>query len=684
MRSVTLPQGSSEAWATCWWVNQGASYKEERDGGYIWAPQRTKDGRQLAHHHAVAKVREGDRIFHYSKGALRALGVATSDGYEAQRPSELSADAWEAAGFRADVEYDEFAEPIQLVEIPEALRVGAGGPFTSSGQITQGYLYETPPRVVEHLERLISSGAKGQQALAVYVGRAARPNLNHSLTSGTALWGWKQSQEWYDEVKPGDLLVLGAGFDGGSPRVQADQFLEHGLGQLIVARCTSKVFSAEDPYWPDETGGVVYPHRVEIEVLSDEGPVAIADLDARFGGKIAEGIRMSGITQGRGELVHLDRRIDVTPAEFSEVVGGFAADLNDSGLRFGRRHDEVARSFVVSLATKPFLILTGLSGSGKTQLALAFGKWLGKERLKVLAVRPDWTSPEALLGYENSLSEPIDGGYAWNAPEALRFILAAHQDPHHPYLLLLDEMNLAHVERYFADVLSGMESGEAIVPNLAEARGEWRKDAGPETVPLPPNLFIVGTVNVDETTYMFSPKVLDRANTIEFRVETDDLDPSAERPGDIARATPELAAGFLHASKTDPGPGRAEAELAEWVKKVHELLAEEGREFGHRTFHEIRLFARKMEAAGHADPLEALDLQLLQKVLPRLHGSRSELTELLNRLGSFCLVGPTSELDDDFDAADQPSRDAALPRSFDKIHRMARRLRSNHFVAFAE
>ncbi len=670
--------------AKVWWVNQGASYKEERDGGYIWAPQRTKDGRQLAHHQAVAQVREGDWIFHYSKSALRAVGVATSDGYEAQRPSELSADAWEAAGYRADVEYEELVEPIPLVDIPETLRVGAGGPFTSSGQITQGYLYGTPSRIAEHLEHLISGGAEGQQALAVYVGQAALPNLNHSLTSGITLWGWKESQEWYGEVVPGDLLVLGSGFDGGSPRVQAGEFLEHNLGRLVVARCKSTVFSADDPYWPDETDGVTYPHRVELEVLSDEGPVAIADLDSRFGGEIAEGIRMSGITQGRGELVHLDRRIDVTPADFGEVVSRFTADLNDSGLRFGRRHEQVARSFAVSLATKPFLILTGLSGSGKTQVALAFGKWLGQERLKVLAVRPDWTSPEALLGYENSLSEQIDGGYAWNAPEALRFILGAHKDPHHPYLLLLDEMNLAHVERYFADVLSGMESGEAIVPNLVEVDGEWRRGVGPELVPLPPNLFIVGTVNVDETTYMFSPKVLDRANTIEFRVETDDLDASSERPGDIALATPELAAGFLHAAKTDPGPGGAESELAEWVKRVHVLLAEEGREFGHRTFHEIRLFARKMEAAGRADPLEALDLQLLQKVLPRLHGSRSELTDLLNRLGSFCLVGPASEPDDDFDAAEQPSRDAALPRSFDKIHRMAKRLRSNHFVAFAE
>ena len=176
----------------------------------------------------------------------------------------------------------------------------------------------------------------------------------------------------------------------------------------------------------------------------------------------------------------------------------------------------------MSLATKRLVLLTGLSGSGKTRLALAFGQWLGRDRYKIVAVRPDWTGPDALLGYENQLSLARDDGYAWVVPETLRFMLRAAKDPSHPYLLLLDEMNLAHVERYFADVLSGIESGEDILPNLVETNGEWRS-ATKDRLPLPDNLFVVGTVNIDETTYMFSPKVLDRANTLEFRVLTEDL-----------------------------------------------------------------------------------------------------------------------------------------------------------------
>ena len=114
-------------------------------------------------------------------------------------------------------------------------------------------------------------------------------------------------------------------------------------------------------------------------------------------------------------------------------------------------------------------------------------------------------------------------------PEVLKFMITAANDPANPYALILDEMNLAHVERYFADALSGMESGQECLPNLAvDSEGVWRVKPGESRlVQLPSNLFVIGTVNVDETTYLFSPKVLDRANTFEFRVSTNALSSGA-------------------------------------------------------------------------------------------------------------------------------------------------------------
>ena len=165
---------------------------------------------------------------------------------------------------------------------------------------------------------------------------------------------------------------------------------------------------------------------------------------------------------------------------------------------------------------------------------MRFGEWVGSDergrpRSLVVPVRPDWTGPEYLFGYPDALRSAA-GKEVWAVPDALAFVLRAAAEPAEPYLLVLDEMNLAHVERYFADFLSGVESRRPILPVLAHADGEWVAVEDANRVPLPRNLVVVGTVNVDETTYLFSPKVLDRAFTFEFRTAATDLDPALRRP----------------------------------------------------------------------------------------------------------------------------------------------------------
>lgn len=665
-----------------WWVNQGETFRQEREGGYVWAPQVTKAGIAVGHHTAVRRVRSGDRVVHYSKGHIRAVSTATTDGYEAPRPDDLPDEAWQREGLRADAAYVDLDRPIPLGSIPEALRSGAGGPFNSNGGVNQGYLFEVPEGVARVLDTLLPVTAS-RRAWVVYVGQASEANMNFSLPEGR--WGWKRRQPNYDQLQPGDLIVFGTGYTDGSPRRSAEDWAQHGLGRVAIARATTHVYESEEPYWPDEGDELLYPIRVDLELERDHQEFSFIELDKRLGGPVGEGMRMSAINQGRAELVALDRLPESTevtqPAAFGEVVERFSEDLRAAGLNYGSRHEDFVRSFIVSLATKPFVILTGLSGSGKTRLAQAFGDWIGECR--VVPVRPDWTSPDSLFGFENVLSQPVDGRYEWSVPDTLEFVTSALAEPNVPHVLVLDEMNLAHVERYFADVLSGMESGEPVVPALEKVDGAMRRVSESGLVTLPTNLFVVGTVNVDETTYMFSPKVLDRANTLEFRVETEDLE-TVTKPSRVDRASSELRDGFLSAA-FDDAPPLAPA-FADWMRKVHSLLAAFEREFGHRTFHESIRFQALLAAAGESDPLAALDRQVAQKVLPRLHGSRRELTDLLNALGALCMFGPDESASSGFDVADASSdqREPVLPVSFSKVRRMARRLRDNHFVSFAE
>jgi hypothetical protein len=378
--------------------------------------------------------------------------------------------------------------------------------------------------------------------------------------------------------------------------------------------------------------------------------------------------------------------VDLLGATLADVCTEVTAKLRESGLEYGTRHESLVRTALVSLATKRFLLLTGLSGSGKTKLAIAIGEWLGPDRLAVVPVRPDWNGPDALLGFENGLSAPIEGRHAWSAPDALRFMLRAARDPKNPYLLVLDEMNLAHVERYFADVLSGMESRKDVLPNLALAGTEWRPQ-DPEKIPFPENLFVVGTVNIDETTYMFSPKVLDRANTLEFRVMSDDLRPTSAPASHVDAGSLTLIKRFLYAATTVADDDwESRSQMAEWLKKLHALLSRHDREFGHRVFFEALRFGALLSEGGETDPLVALDLQVLQKILPRFHGSIRQVADALHAVGAWCFFGPDAEeASSSFDpCAPPPGADPKLPNSFDKVQRMTRRLRENHFVAFAE
>ena len=158
-------------------------------------------------------------------------------------------------------------------------------------------------------------------------------------------------------------------------------------------------------------------------------------------------------------------------------------------------------------------ILTGLSGSGKTLLARAYGTVIaGKadaegHQLCTVPVQPGWYDPSALLGHVNPLQ-----GDSYIRTQFLEFLLAAADAPDRPFTVVLDEMNLSRPEQYLAPILSAMETGHAL---SLHREGEIF-DGVPANIAYPSNLVIIGTVNMDETTHGISDKVLDRVFTIEF------------------------------------------------------------------------------------------------------------------------------------------------------------------------
>lgn len=349
--------------------------------------------------------------------------------------------------------------------------------------------------------------------------------------------------------------------------------------------------------------------------------------------------------------------------------------------------DELIIRFVASILTKPFVVLTGLSGSGKTKLAQAFAMWICEDdnQYCIVPVGADWTNREPLLGFPNALEKDK---YVKPENGVLDLIIAADADQEKPYFLILDEMNLSHVERYFADFLSVMESNGKISLHPGQS---W--DGIPPQIYLPKNLFIIGTVNIDETTYMFSPKVLDRANVIEFRVTADEMKNylSSTSSLDLEQmnaAGANMAGGFVEIALDKSLQAKNTVELQTELLIFFTELKRIGAEFGFRSASEIMRFAAIVNTIEPAwKDKRIIDAAIMQKLLPKVHGSRRKLEPVLKTLGTLCLA--TGQTIDEFiniktEIDFNDTAKIKYPISFEKILRMYRGLMDNGFTSYAE
>ncbi|MBP1995823.1 McrB family protein [Paenibacillus eucommiae] len=263
---------------------------------------------------------------------------------------------------------------------------------------------------------------------------------------------------------------------------------------------------------------------------------------------------------------------------------------------------------LTSLDDKHFVILSGISGTGKTQLARLYANAVyGLEYeadnpyMSVIPVRPDWTDSSSLFGYYSSFEN------RYVIPEFLRMVQKAHQEREKPHFVVFDEMNLARVEYYLSDYLSGVESRKEI---LLHNRVDLIDI--PKTVTIPPNLYVIGTVNVDETTHSISDKVLDRAFLM--TLSEVDFDTFWNKSAEGVRFKLQMEFDFL--------------------KQVHDILKPYYLHFGYRSMNEMlqKLSHNKdLEANIQMDDTEALEKVIIEKVLPKVRGDDS-ISEMLAKL----------------------------------------------------
>lgn len=329
------------------------------------------------------------------------------------------------------------------------------------------------------------------------------------------------------------------------------------------------------------------------------------------------------------------------------------------------------RPYITAIKSKPFLLLAGISGTGKSRIVRELARACWEEgsaeheaqkpkNFEMVQVKPNWHDSSELIGYVSRVS----GSPVFVAGDFLKFVAKAWENPDVPYFLCLDEMNLAPVEQYFAEYLSVVESRKAddngviaTDPILKKSGEDWYRILTSELtidenvrsqflndgISIPQNLIVVGTVNMDETTFSFSRKVLDRAMTIEMN-EVDlfgGLDDSHEKIG-------KLEAGNLIGTAVEGvDVYRENKEVCDTALKYLQAvnLNLEGTPFkvAYRTRNEFLLYVvnnlpynkdkEGNEIPQHEVIARALDEITSMKILSRIEGDSDKIGNLLEELG---------------------------------------------------
>ena len=297
-------------------------------------------------------------------------------------------------------------------------------------------------------------------------------------------------------------------------------------------------------------------------------------------------------------------------------------------------------------AINPLAVLAGVSGTGKTQLALQYSKFFGIYSEHV-AIQPRWDSKDDLLGFYNFLEKSfqptplVRALYQFDQQFRIAGKNEQIKDDSPMMMAILDEMNLARVEYYFSEFLSKLELRNSDYEKSEIAVGS---NLNPRKFFVGPNILIVGTMNDDESTYALSDKVLDRANVLHFGKPKSFDDSTSNEKVEPIKVDFKLFHQWRQANNLDRLDNDAKEQLKKKIEELNEALNQVGKPFGHRVNNSINAYLSAYPLGSDADEMTTVKLaladQIEMKIIPKLAGLEqndhsNDCLNLLSRVIDF-------------------------------------------------